>query len=125
MPTITLRYPSNIPGLPGHNWADAISMATPIAHKGATAGAKVQALTMIDLLLKPELVQAAWTYFKDVQTREQKYVPLIREQDQPAIDLNRDVMARYREEMKKYYYDPTRYKTYLEQLGIKYPTIRK
>jgi aminobenzoyl-glutamate utilization protein B len=100
-------------------------MATPIAHKGATAGAKVQALTMIDLLLKPELVQASWTYFKDVQTREQKYVPLIRDQDQPAIDLNRDVMARYREEMKKYYYDPTKYKTYLEQLGIKYPTIRK
>ena len=125
VPTITLRYPSNIPGLPGHNWADAIAMATPIAHKGATAGAKVQALTMIDLVLKPELVQAAWTYFKDVQTREQKYVPLIREQDQPAIDLNREVMARYRDEMKKFYYDPTKYKTYLEQLGIKYPTIRK
>jgi aminobenzoyl-glutamate utilization protein B len=26
--------------------------------------------------------------------------------------------------MKKYYYDPTKYKTYLEQLGIKYPTVR-
>ena len=34
VPTITLRYPSNIPGLPGHNWANAIAMATPIAHKG-------------------------------------------------------------------------------------------
>ncbi len=34
VPTVTLRYPSNIPGLPGHNWANAISMATPIAHKG-------------------------------------------------------------------------------------------
>jgi len=49
-PTITLRYPSNIPNLPGHNWSNAISMATPIAHKGATAGAKVHALTMLDLL---------------------------------------------------------------------------
>jgi aminobenzoyl-glutamate utilization protein B len=29
VPTITLRYPSNIPGLPGH-WANAVSMATPI-----------------------------------------------------------------------------------------------
>ena len=27
MPTITLNYPSNIPGLPGHHWANAISMA--------------------------------------------------------------------------------------------------
>jgi len=125
VPTITLRYPANIPGLPGHNWADSIAMATPIAHKGATAGAKAQALTMLDLFLEPELVQAAWTYFKDVQTREQQYQPLIRPEDKPAIDLNRDVMARYREEMKKYYYDPTRYKTYLEQLGIQYPTVKK
>src|SRR5689334_7308704 len=30
VPTVTLRYPSNIPELPGHNWANAISMATPI-----------------------------------------------------------------------------------------------
>ena len=33
--------PSNIPNLPGHNWSNAIAMATPIAHKGVTAGAKV------------------------------------------------------------------------------------
>jgi len=26
--------------------------------------------------------------------------------------------------MQKYYYDPSKYSTYLEQLGIKYPTIR-
>jgi aminobenzoyl-glutamate utilization protein B len=26
--------------------------------------------------------------------------------------------------MKKFYYDPSRYKTYLDQLGIKYPTVR-
>ena len=50
MPTVTLRYPSNIPGLPGHNWANAIAMATPIAHKGVTAGAKVQAMTILDLV---------------------------------------------------------------------------
>jgi aminobenzoyl-glutamate utilization protein B len=33
-------------------------------------------------------------------------------------------MEQYRAEMKKYYYDPARYRTYLEQLGIKYPTVR-
>ena len=27
-------------------------------------------------------------------------------------------MDKYRPEMKKYYYDPSRYKTYLDQLGI-------
>ncbi|MBI3082441.1 MAG: amidohydrolase, partial [Gemmatimonadetes bacterium] len=60
LPTTTLRFPSNMPGPPGHNWANAIAMATPIAHKGATAGAKVQALTVLDFLLRPELVQQAW-----------------------------------------------------------------
>ena len=43
VPTMVLRYPSNIPGGPGHNWANGISMATPIAHKGVIAGAKAQA----------------------------------------------------------------------------------
>ena len=33
-------------------------------------------------------------------------------------------MAKYREEMRKYYYDPSKYSTYLEQLGISYPTVR-
>jgi len=125
VPTVTLRFPSNIPGLPGHNWANAISMATPIAHKGATAGAKVQAMTILDLVLKPALVDQAWDYFKNVQTKEIKYEPLIRPQDRPAIELNAAIMERYRSELKKYYYDPSRYKTYLEQLGITYPTVKQ
>src|SRR5205085_10907430 len=101
VPTVTLRYPSNIPGLPGHNWANAIAMATPIAHKGVLAGAKVQAMTLLDLVTRPELVEQAWTYFRDVQTKDTKYEPLLRPQDQPAIWLNKDIMAKYRPEMKK------------------------
>jgi len=69
VPTITLRYPANIPELPGHHWANAISMATPIAHKGSTAGAKAQAMMMVDILTKPALVDSAWAYFKNVQTK--------------------------------------------------------
>jgi aminobenzoyl-glutamate utilization protein B len=125
VPTVTLRFPSNIPGLPGHNWANAIAMATPIAHKGATAGAKVQAMTMLDLVLQPALVEQAWEYFRNVQTKERKYEPLLRPDDKPAIDLNKIIMERYRPELKKYYYDPSRYKSYLEQLGITYPTVKK
>lgn len=43
--------------------------------------------------------------------------------DPPAIGLNAAIMEKYREQMRKYYYDPTKYKTYLEQLGITYPTL--
>ena len=124
VPTVTLRFPGNIPGLPGHNWANAIAMATPIAHKGATAGAKVQALTTLDLMTKPTLTTQAWDYFRNVQTKEIKYYPLMRPEDKPPIWMNKVLMDRVRPEMRKYYYDPTKYKTYLEQLGIKYPMVR-
>jgi aminobenzoyl-glutamate utilization protein B len=125
LPTIVLGYPSNIPGLPGHHWANAISMATPIAHKGITAGAKVEALTILDLLNEPKLIESAWDYYKNVQTKDIKYEPLIAPTDKPAIAINANIMELYRPKLKQYYFDPTKYKTYLEQLGIQYPTVRK
>jgi aminobenzoyl-glutamate utilization protein B len=125
MPTVVLKYPSNMPGLPGHHWANAITMATPIAHKGVTAGAKVEALTLLDMFVKPDLLTKAWDYFKNEQTKDVKYEPLISPNDKPAIHLNQQIMAKFRPEMKKMYYDPTKYKTYMEQLGIKYPTVKK
>ncbi|MGE5645647.1 MAG: amidohydrolase [Acidobacteriota bacterium] len=121
LPAVYLRYPANMPNLPGHNWANAVAMATPIAHKGTIAGAKAQAATAIDLLLNPDLVAQAWAYFRDVQTKDTKYEPLMGPQDQPPIDWNRERMERYRPAMRKFYYDPARYGTYLEQLGIDYP----
>ena len=124
VPTITLRYPSNIPNLPGHNWANAIAMATPIAHKGVTAGAKAQAMTVLDLLMRKELMEKAWAYFRDVQTKDVKYTPFIKDEP-PATHLNVATMEKFRPEMRKYYFDPTKYKTLLEQLGIQYPTVRK
>jgi aminobenzoyl-glutamate utilization protein B len=125
VPTITLNYPSNIPGTPGHNWANAISMATPIAHKGVVAGAKVQAMTMLDILLTPQVVADAWDYFTTVQTKTTKYRPFFAPTDKPPIWLNASIMEKYRPEMRKYYYDPKKYGSYLEQLGIEYPTVRK
>jgi aminobenzoyl-glutamate utilization protein B len=124
MPTVTLSYPSNMRGGPGHNWANGIAMATPVAHKGGLAGAKVQALTLLDLFLDGETVDAAWDYFNNVQTAETEYTPFIAPTDQPAIWLNEGIMAEWREKMRPFYYDPSRYDTYLEQLGIEYPTIR-
>jgi aminobenzoyl-glutamate utilization protein B len=124
VPTVRLRYPSNIPNLPGHNWSNAITMATPIAHKGVTAGAKVIAMTMIDLFTTPELVDQSWKYFREVQTKDTKYQPLIGATDKPQTWMNKRTMDTYREQMRKFYYDPAKYQTYLEQLGIKYPTLR-
>jgi aminobenzoyl-glutamate utilization protein B len=124
VPTVSLNFPANFQAGPGHSWANAIAMATPIAHKGVIAGAKVQAMTVLDILMRPDITQQAWDYFRNVQTKKRKYTTLLRPMDTPAIWLNQETMAKYRPEMKKYYYDPAKYKTYLDQLGITYPTIR-
>lgn len=125
LPTIVLRYPSNMPGMPGHHWANAITMATPIAHKGCTAGAKVEAMTLLDMFLKPQILKDAWEYYNTVQTKEIKYTPLISNDDKPAIKLNKEIMEKFKPELAKYYYNPEKYINYLEQLGIKYPTVRQ
>jgi aminobenzoyl-glutamate utilization protein B len=124
VPTITLGYPSNIPGLPGHHWSNAIAMATPIAHKGALAGSRVLARTALELFLRPDLVAAAHDYFQDEQKAEQEYIPFITAHDPPATHLNRHIMAEFRPLLQPFYYDPARYPTYLEQLGVEYPTLR-
>lgn len=124
VPMVYLMYPANIPHLPGHSWANAVAMATPIAHKGSTAGAKVQAMTALDLMLQPELLQQAWDYFRNVQTKEVHYETFLSPDDKPAIEMNKEKMEKFAPQLKKYYYDPAKYKTYLQQLGIQYPTTR-
>lgn len=124
VPMVYLMYPANIPNLPGHSWANGVAMATPIAHKGSTAGAKVQAMTALDFFLQPQLVEQAWDYFRNVQTKDVHYESFLSPNDKPSIEMNKERMEKFVPELKKYYYDPTRYKTYLEQLGIQYPTVK-
>jgi aminobenzoyl-glutamate utilization protein B len=96
-------------------------MATPIAHKGTTQGANVYAITVIDLMLRPDLVTAARDYFRNVQGKQATYTPFISATDQPVVQMNKDTMERFRPELAKHYYDPGKYKSYLEQLGVAYP----
>ena len=124
VPTVSLRFPSNISGGQGHNWNKAIAMATPIAHKGATAGAKVYARTLLDILLSPDLVNDANDYFENVQKQDMEYTSFLRPGDEPAIWLNEDIMRQFKPALEEYYYDPSTYDTYLDQLGIAYPTVR-
>ena len=120
-PTVTLRFPSNIPGAIGHHWTSAVAMATPVAHKGATQGAKVMAMTVLDLMMRPDVTKAARDYFENIQQAPARYKPLLRPEDQPAVWLNKGTMDKFKPALQKFYYDPTKYKSYLEQLGIAYP----
>ena len=76
-------------------------------------------------LLEQRVFQdAPWDYFNNVQNKDVKYKSFVRPTDQPAIWLNEKTMETYRPKMKPLYYDPSKYDTYLEQLHIKYPTVR-
>jgi len=79
----------------------------------------------LELTLRhPELVDKAKDYFKNVQNKDMHYQTFLRPADQPAIWLNQKTMEKYRPQMKTLYYDPSKYDNYLQQLGIKYPTVR-
>jgi aminobenzoyl-glutamate utilization protein B len=125
VPTVVLRFPSNIPDVTFHHWSASIAAATPIAHKGANAGAKVVAMTVIDFLTKPEKLDEAKDYFNNVQSKEDSYRPMISEKDPPPFYLNTEKMEKYRDQMEEFYFDETKYDTYLEQLGVDYPVIIK
>jgi aminobenzoyl-glutamate utilization protein B len=121
VPTITIRYPSNIPNMIGHNVTSAMAMATPIAHKGTVAGAKAVALTVLDLMMTPEELTKAKNFFDNDQQKYDHYKPFLSASDVPAIHVNDDYMRTYRPLMEPYYYDSKKYDTYLDQLGIKFP----
>ena len=82
------------------------------------------ALTLLDILLTPTIVDGARNYFETFQQRDTKYSSFLRPQDDPAIWLNENIMEEFKPQLKQYYFDPARYDTYLEQLGIDYPTVR-
>lgn len=123
VPTVRLRYPANIPGTIGHHWSSGIAMATPIAHKGANYGSRVIAMTALDLLTNSDLLQEARRYHSEVQLADYQWESLIPEGTEPPIFLNEDRMKTFRPLLEQLRYDPSRYDTYLEQLGVVYPTL--
>ena len=73
-----------------------------MAHKGMVVGAKVLAGSILDLLTSPDLRQKALAQFQD-DTKETKYFSLLPPDAKPPLDLNREMMEKYRPEMSKFY----------------------
>jgi aminobenzoyl-glutamate utilization protein B len=102
VPTGLITFPSNVPGVSYHHWSAGVSLATSVAHKGAVAGAKAMAATAIDLLTEPQLVTRAKETFKS-EIGDTEYRPLLPPEQKPPLELNRDLMERYRPAMREYY----------------------
>lgn len=102
VPSGVVNFPSNIPGISYHHWAAGISLATSIAHKGAVVGAKTLAASAMDLLMDPGLVARARETFRE-EVGDVEYRPLLPEDQQPPLELNRSIMERYRPAMEAHY----------------------
>jgi len=102
VPTGLLYFPSSVRGVLFHHWKAGITPTSSIAHKGMAAGAKVLAVSILDLMTSPELLERAKMRFAE-DTKETKYFSLLPPNAQPPLDLNREMMGKYRAEMGKFY----------------------
>jgi hypothetical protein len=73
-----------------------------IAHKGAVAGAKVLAASVVDFLTDPKLGEEAKTTFKK-ETAGFLYKSFLPPDQKPPSYLNKELMERYRPLLSKYY----------------------
>jgi len=122
VPHVRLSVPAKAEGeLAGHHWSAAIGPATPIAHKGISAAAKALMGTAVDLMTDPAKLAAIKADFQAQLARYPKWSSMMPPDAEPGTHLNREEMAKYREALKPYEYDPNSKQTYFEFLKVKYP----
>ncbi len=102
VPMVKYYYPGNIPNINAHHWAAGVALATSIAHKGALAGAKVMAASLVECFANPAVIQEAKRTFKE-EIGGVEYKPLLPRGQKPPVDLNSAMMDKFRPEMAKHY----------------------
>ncbi|MGH7090302.1 MAG: hypothetical protein ACREFQ_15505, partial [Stellaceae bacterium] len=102
VPQVKFYFPANIPNINFHHWAAGVALATSIAHKGAAAGAKVLALSVLDCLEQPERVAEAKTTFRE-ELGGTEYKSLLPPEQKPPLELNRATMEKFRPAMAQHY----------------------
>jgi len=101
-PMAKVYYPANIPNINYHHWAAGVALATPIAHKGAAAGAKVVANAVLECFINPAVVEEAKRTFAR-ETEGVQFRSMLPADQKPPVSLNADTMARYRDAMRPHY----------------------
>ncbi len=101
-PTATIRFPGQVPGAIGHHWSAVAGNYGSAAWKGLNAGAKAIAASAIDMLTKPEELKKLRDEF-EAYSSEHPYKPFLPADALPPLDLNKDLMEKWRPLMEKHY----------------------
>lgn len=99
-PTSTIRFPGVVPGAIGHHWSNVTCNYGSLAWKGLNAGAKAMAATALDLLTKPKELQKVQEEFAEY-SKEHPYKSFLPEDAVPPLDINEELMKKYRPLMEK------------------------
>jgi aminobenzoyl-glutamate utilization protein B len=99
-PTATIRFPGQVPGAIGHHWSTVAAGFGSSAWNGLNAGAKAIAASAIDLLTRPEELRKLRLEFEDY-AKIHPYKPFLPADAQPPIDLNKDLMDKWRPLLEK------------------------
>jgi aminobenzoyl-glutamate utilization protein B len=101
-PTASIRFPGQVPGAIGHHWSAVAGNYGSTAWKGLNAGAKAIAASAIDLITKPDELKKLRDEF-EAYIAENPYKPFLPADAEPPIDLNKELMDKWRPLMEKHY----------------------
>jgi aminobenzoyl-glutamate utilization protein B len=104
-PTATIRFPGQVPGASSHHWSSVACNYGSTAWKGLNAGAKAMAASAIDLLTKPAELKKLRDEF-EAYSKEHPYKPFLPADATPPLDLNRELMEKWRSKMEPHYRNP-------------------
>jgi aminobenzoyl-glutamate utilization protein B len=102
VPMVKFYYPANVPNINFHHWAAGVSLASSIAHKGALAGSKVMAASIVECFLNPAVVEEAKRTFKE-ELGGVEYRSMLPRDQKPPVDLNHVMMEKFRPLMAQHY----------------------
>lgn len=83
-PAVSIRVATAAQGIPWHSWAAAASHGTDGSVRGADVAAQVLALTGVDLLMNPSLVEEARAFYLE-KTGGKPYVSPVPEGQEPPL----------------------------------------
>lgn len=94
-PLATIRFPGQVPGAIGHHWSSVACNYGSTAWKGLNAGAKAMAASAIDLLTKPQELKKIRDEF-EAYSKSHPYRSFLPPDAQPPLDLNEELMKKWR-----------------------------